>query len=81
LNEITAGLHPSQFIVIAGRRGETGKSSFALKLMDEIAIKNKKPVVLFTLEVTSEQIIKNLLCATTGIDTKNAEWLFNGRRT
>jgi len=69
IDEITAGLHPSQFIVIAGRPG-SGKSSFALKLLEEVAIKGKKPVVLFTLEVTSEQIIKNLLCLTARIDSK-----------
>ncbi|MDI6733845.1 MAG: replicative DNA helicase, partial [Planctomycetota bacterium] len=68
IDELTSGLQPSQFVVIAGRPG-SGKSSFALRLMEEVAIKGKKPVVLYTLEVTAEQIVKNLLCTIARIDS------------
>jgi replicative DNA helicase len=68
LEEFTGGMHPAQFIVVAGRPG-SGKSSFALKLTEEIALKENKPVVLYTLEVTAEQIVKNLLCCTARINS------------
>ncbi|MEK7310039.1 MAG: replicative DNA helicase [Planctomycetota bacterium] len=68
LDDRTGGLHPSQLIIVAGRPG-SGKSSFALRLLDDIAIRDKKPVALFTLEVTSEQIVKNLLCSTARINS------------
>jgi len=68
VDDLTGGLHPSQLIIVAGRPG-SGKSSFALRLLDDIAVREKKPVVLFTLEVTAEQIIKNLLCSTARINS------------
>ncbi|MFH1230800.1 MAG: replicative DNA helicase [Planctomycetota bacterium] len=68
LDELTGGLHPSQFIVIAGRPG-SGKSSFGLRLLEEIALKEKKPVVLYTLEVTAKQVVENLLCSTAKINS------------
>jgi replicative DNA helicase len=68
LDDLTGGLHPSQLIIVAGRPG-SGKSSFALRLIDDIAVREKKPIVLYTLEVTAEQIIKNLLCSTARINS------------
>ncbi|MFH1226300.1 MAG: replicative DNA helicase [Planctomycetota bacterium] len=61
LDEYIGGLQPSQFIIVAGRPG-AGKSSFALKLMETIGLKENKPLVLYTLEVTAEQVIQNLVC-------------------
>ena len=70
VDNLTGGLHPSQLIIVAGRPG-SGKSSFALRLLDDIAIRGKKPVVLYTLEVTAEQIVKNLLCSTARINSND----------
>ncbi len=63
----TGGFHPSDFIVIAGRPG-TGKTSFALSLVQNIAVQQKKKVGLFSLEMTKEQVLERLLCAEAKVD-------------
>ena len=68
LDEHTGGLHPAHFIVVAGRPG-SGKSSFGLRLLEEVALKERKTVVLYTLEVTAKQVVENLLCSTAKINS------------
>ncbi|MCX7804437.1 MAG: replicative DNA helicase [Planctomycetota bacterium] len=73
LNELLAGgLWQGEFIVIAARPS-VGKTTFALNIIKEVALKPPermpRPVVFYTLEMTKEQIAKNLLCIATGIDT------------
>jgi len=58
----TAGLQPSDFIVIAGRPS-MGKSSFALNLIENIAVKENIPVAIFSLEMSKEQLVQRLLCS------------------
>lgn len=62
LDNLLGGLQAGQFIVVAGRPG-SGKSSFALRLLEESGLKEKKPIILFTMEVTSQQVVQNLLCS------------------
>jgi replicative DNA helicase len=58
----TAGLQKSDFIVIAGRPS-MGKSSFALNLVENIAVKENIPVASFSLEMSKEQLVQRLLCS------------------
>jgi replicative DNA helicase len=62
LDDLTAGLHPSDLVVIAGRPG-TGKTSFVLTIARDAAIKQGKSVGIFSLEMTKEQVLERLLCA------------------
>jgi replicative DNA helicase len=61
LDEMSSGLQDGQLIVIAGRPG-TGKTSFALSLVRNIALKEDAGVGLFSLEMTKEQLLERLLC-------------------
>ncbi|MDR3263370.1 MAG: replicative DNA helicase [Clostridiales bacterium] len=55
------GLHRSDLILIAARPG-VGKTSFALNLVSNVALKENKKVVIFSLEMPIEQLSKRLLC-------------------
>ena len=70
LDELTAGLHDGDLIVIAGRPG-MGKSTFGINLIRHIAIEQQIPTVLFTLEMSAEQIVRNLLCSHARIDSQH----------
>ncbi len=62
LDKRTAGLHPSDLILVAGRPA-MGKSSFALSIARNVALHEGKSVGIFSLEMTKEQVIERLLCA------------------
>jgi len=62
LDQMICGLQPSQLVIIAGRPS-MGKSSFALNLVENVAVLQRKGVLLFSLETSKEQITQNLLCA------------------
>ena len=55
LDSLTSGLHPGQMIVIAGRPG-SGKTAFALNIAQHVAMEQKKPVAIFSLEMTNEEL-------------------------
>lgn len=67
LDEMTAGLQPSDLIIIAGRPS-MGKSSFACNIAEHIAIYEKKPVAVFSLEMSKEQLVQRFLCSHAKID-------------
>jgi replicative DNA helicase len=62
LDTMTAGFHPGEFVVIAGRPS-MGKTSFALNMASHIALKHKVPVAVFSLEMTKEQLMLRMLCS------------------
>lgn len=65
LDKLTNGLHNGELIVIAGRPG-TGKSSFAMNIVENAALKNFSCAV-FSLEMPRVQIAQRLLCSNSGI--------------
>lgn len=60
LDNLTSGLHGSEFIVIAARPA-MGKTAFALNLATNIAINSGKTVALFNLEMNAEQLAMRML--------------------
>jgi replicative DNA helicase len=60
LDEMTNGFKPGELIVIAARPA-MGKTAFALNILLNAALKNKKSVAFFSLEMGSEQIADRLL--------------------
>lgn len=66
-----SGLQPTQLIVIAGRPG-MGKTSFALNIAEHVAVKENRPVAIFSLEMSREQLGTRLLCAGAGVDSQKA---------
>ena len=59
-DKITSGFHPYQMIVIAARPG-MGKTAFALNVATNIAIKAKKSVAIFNMEMGAEQLASRML--------------------
>jgi replicative DNA helicase len=68
LDSLTSGFQKSDLVIVAGRPG-MGKTSFALNLCEHLAIKEKTPVGIFSLEMSSEQLVTRLLCSEARIDS------------
>ncbi|HHW01398.1 MAG TPA: replicative DNA helicase [Thermoanaerobacterales bacterium] len=68
LDEMTSGLQPSDLILIAARPS-MGKTSFALNIAANAAIRYKVPVAIFSLEMSKEQLVQRLLCAESNVDS------------
>lgn len=62
LDNLLAGLQKSDLIILAARPS-VGKTSFAMDLARQAAIKNKVPVGIFSLEMSKEQLVDRMLCA------------------
>lgn len=69
LDQLTGGLHPSDLIIIAGRPA-VGKTSFALSLARNTAVRFKQPVAVFSLEMSVEQLTQRLLCMEAAVDSQ-----------
>ncbi|NHH99895.1 MULTISPECIES: replicative DNA helicase [Oceanimonas] len=67
LDKKTAGLQPSDLIIVAARPS-MGKTTFAMNLCEHAALTNDKPVLIFSLEMPSEQIIMRMLASLGRID-------------
>jgi len=62
LDSLTAGLQKSDLIVVAGRPS-MGKTSFCLSLVENIAVENKIPAAIFSLEMEKNQLANRMLCS------------------
>lgn len=60
LNKKTSGLQPSNLIIIAARPS-MGKTTFAMNICENIAMAYEKPVLIFSLEMSGEQIMMRIL--------------------
>jgi replicative DNA helicase len=69
LDRMTAGLHPSDLIIVAARPG-LGKTSFCLNIASHVAIRKHKSVGIFSLEMSKEQLVKRFLCSEARIDAQ-----------
>ena len=61
LDTMTAGFQPANLIIIAGRPS-MGKTSFAMNIAEHVAIHDKKPVAVFSLEMSREELMLRMLC-------------------
>jgi replicative DNA helicase len=67
LDRMTAGMHPSDLIIVAARPG-LGKTSLCLNIAEHVAIRKQKTVGIFSLEMSKEQLVKRLICSEARID-------------
>ncbi|OLA31708.1 MAG: replicative DNA helicase [Faecalibacterium prausnitzii] len=63
------GLGRGDLIILAARPG-MGKTSFALNIATRVAMQQKVPVAIFSLEMTKEQLTNRILSAEAGIDSQ-----------
>jgi len=69
LDRLLGGLQPSDLIILAARPG-TGKTSLALSIASNAALKQKAVVAIFTLEMSAEQLVQRMISSNTGIDSQ-----------
>ncbi len=67
LNKKTFGLQKSDLIIIAARPS-MGKTTFAMNICENIAMSHKKPILIFSLEMPSEQIIIRIISSLSRIN-------------
>ena len=67
LDKLTSGLHENELIIIAARPA-MGKTAFGLNIAVNAAINSKKPVALFNMEMSAEQLALRMISAAGGID-------------
>ena len=81
LDKRTAGLHGSEFVLIAARPG-IGKTTFAINIAQNVAIATKLPVAIFSLEMPGVQLANRMLASEAMVtgeklkrgDLKDNEW-------
>ncbi len=67
LDNLLAGLQKSDLVILAARPS-VGKTSLALDIARNVAVNQKVPVGIFSLEMSKEQLVDRLLCAEAGVD-------------
>ncbi|HEV2403624.1 MAG TPA: replicative DNA helicase [Candidatus Saccharimonadales bacterium] len=67
LDNVLAGLQKSDLIVLAARPS-MGKTALALNLAHNVAVQSKEPVLIFSLEMSKEQLVDRLLAMESGVD-------------
>ena len=77
----TAGLHPSDLILLAARPS-MGKTAIGLNIAQYAAVRQNVPVVVFSLEMSNAQVVNRMLCAEAMVDANklrtgqldNSDW-------
>ncbi|MFT6288325.1 MAG: replicative DNA helicase [Halieaceae bacterium] len=60
LDGMTSGLQPSDLVIVAGRPS-MGKTSFAMNLVENAVMAQKKPILVFSMEMPAEQLVMRML--------------------
>jgi replicative DNA helicase len=68
-DKMTSGLQASDLIIVAGRPS-MGKSAFASCICEHVAVNLKKPVAIFSLEMSIDQITTRMLCSHARVDAQ-----------
>lgn len=72
LNKLTSGLQPSDLIIVAGRPS-MGKTAFALNLAQHAAVRAGKTVVIFSLEMSRDQLAMRMLSSEANLDMQKVK--------
>lgn len=67
LDNILAGLQRSDLLILAARPS-MGKTAFSLALAHSVALKAKEPVLIFSLEMSKEQLVDRMLATESSVD-------------
>lgn len=67
LDNMTSGLQPADLVIVAGRPS-MGKTSFAMNMAENVAIKSGKPVAIFSLEMPGESLTLRMMSSLGRID-------------
>lgn len=67
LDELTSGLQPADLIIVAGRPS-MGKTTIAMNMAENIAIKGEKPVAIFSMEMPGDALAMRMMSSLGRID-------------
>jgi replicative DNA helicase len=67
LDNETAGLQPSELVILAARPS-MGKTALALNIAENVAVRNREPVAIFSLEMSKESLLLRLLASQSRVD-------------
>lgn len=78
-DRMTSGMHPAEMIVIAARPS-MGKTALAMNIAEHVAINEKMPLGVFSLEMSSQQLVQRLLCSRARVNLQKVRDGFLGER-
>lgn len=67
IDNLCCGLQPGDLIIVAGRPA-MGKTSFGLTIAHHVALNQRLPVAVFSLEMSKEQLVQRVLCSEAQVD-------------
>jgi replicative DNA helicase len=70
LDEITTGLKPHELFILAARPSH-GKTTLALNIASNVALKEKKTVAIFSLEMSRSELLIKMICSEARISSSN----------
>ena len=71
-DNLTDGFHPNELIILAARPG-MGKTAFALNIATNVALKTKKTVLIFNLEMRAEQLVSRMIASVGQLDGRKLQ--------
>jgi len=69
LDDMTCGLQPGEMLIVAGRPS-MGKTTFVLNVAEHMAIHDKIPVAIFSLEMGKQMLAERFLCSVSSVDAQ-----------
>ncbi len=70
LDKMTSGLHGGEMIVVAARPS-MGKTSLAMNIAEHVAVEERLPVGVFSLEMTAESLVLRMLCSRSRVNLRS----------
>jgi replicative DNA helicase len=70
LDRMTDGLHGSEMIVVAARPS-MGKTSLAMNIVEHVALEDKLPVAVFSLEMSAEALVLRMMCSIARVNLRS----------
>ncbi|MBU5441914.1 replicative DNA helicase [Paenibacillus sp. MSJ-34] len=67
LDKMTSGFQRSDLIIVAARPS-VGKTAFALNIAQNVGVRAKETVAIFSLEMSASQLVQRMLCAESNVD-------------
>jgi replicative DNA helicase len=78
-DKMTSGLHPGNMFIVAARPS-VGKTAFAMNIAEHVAVDLQKPVGVFSLEMSSEELVKRMLCSRARVNLRAVRDGFLGEK-
>lgn len=69
LDRMTAGFQRSDLIIVAARPS-VGKTAFALNIAQNVGVRAKETVAIFSLEMSAAQLVQRMVCAEANVDAQ-----------